>query len=423
MTIITAPLHTQQYAPVITSDVKARTESSSVAEPMDSASIALLVNSLTAELVRNNAGTGKQNADLPVDLRPPALTIGEAAATLSSIIGKLPVLLAALLGSQDALQHEAGAEQRATEGAAVTSQMRTADVLARPEVREPATGVDADATDRSANVGGWLVSSEASFLLTLLRQLLLKFEMMERENGSNMIIMQLAAVIEAGNRSVERAKENLTGAISAAVVTGAVGGAAIHQSFQSTRIQTNSNVGNLNSANKSDLAVNNARHGTKANPVASAELRGARNLDGRPVPKTDAVQDAADLQADATAGNSAMRLNANESSARSNAAAYQAAHSERMAQSQIPASRAMFLNMLAPAVGGTVTAGVQIEAEFTEAERQLLLNLAETVKRIADGHQDQMAKTREMREAASQLVESLQSLAERTSSQIISNYA
>jgi hypothetical protein len=92
------------------------------------------------------------------------------------------------------------------------------------------------------------------------------------------------------------------------------------------------------------------------------------------------------------------------------------------ARAQIPASNAMMLNMLAPSIGGTVSAGVNIEAEMTEAERQLALQVADVFRRIADEQQDQSVKTRDMRDAAAQLFESLLNLVSSTSAHIIGKY-
>lgn len=80
----------------------------------------------------------------------------------------------------------------------------------------------------------------------------------------------------------------------------------------------------------------------------------------------------------------------------------------------------MLLNMMGPGIGNAVGSGVQIEAEMTEAERQLLLQVADVFRRIADEQQDQSARSREMRDAAAQLYESLLNLISSTSAHIIS---
>jgi hypothetical protein len=420
---ITAAWNPAQYVPATATDSKARPEAAAPAESMAPTTLSVLVNAITAEMVRADGGTGLQGRDTPVDLRPPGITLGQAAETLTSIIGKLPVVLGALLGSQDALQHEAGAEQKASEGAASALPLRAADTLARPDIREAVTGVDADVEARSANAGGWLSSSPFSHLLTLLRQLLLKFEAMERKNGAAMVIMQREATIAAGDRGVEKAKESLTGAISSTLVVGAVGAAATHQTFKSTEMVKNSNIKNMNAGNASNVAVHDDRAFLKSATTPTAELRPARGLDGSNVPAgAGSSRPDAALQADVDADIKAMRASGMDQVGAPENEALQSLHASSSAHAQIPASHAMLLNMLAPAVGGTVTAGVNIEAEMTEAERQLLLNVAETLKRVADGHQDQQMKTREMREATSQLVESLLNLAASTSGHIIGKY-
>jgi hypothetical protein len=117
-----------------------------------------------------------------------------------------------------------------------------------------------------------------------------------------------------------------------------------------------------------------------------------------------------------------MRTVAINQTAKSEAATLHADDAEVRALAQIPASNAMMLNMLAPGIGGTVGAGVNIEAEMTESERQLMLNVAETFKRVADEQQDQATKTRDMRDATAQLVDSLMNLMASTSSHQISKF-
>ncbi|WP_282296417.1 hypothetical protein [Stenotrophomonas sp. PS02289] len=406
------------FQPLLSQDAKGRERVDIKAADMDPATTQALVAGITTQMV---VDTGNPPVDVPVNLRASTIPLGEASALLSSIISKLPTMLAQLAGTSDPIKTEAGTEARLSEAAAANAQVRT---LSESRVDSTATqqptGTDADALERSANVGAWIQSSPFANLLTLLRQLLLKFEAMDRKNGSQMVIMQRDMTIVAGERGIQKAQENLAGAIGATFVTGAVGAAGLRQSVKSTKIQTNSNIHNQNAANRVSVGAADQTHSTKAAALPSAQHRAARNIDGSEVKSTarDATP-AADLQDDVSSYTREMRQVVNSSSARGDADALQALHGYRMAQSQIPASNAVMLNMMAPSVGGAITSGVQIAVETTEAERQLMLNVADTFKRVADAHQDQQMKNRDMREATTQMLESLMNLAASTSSHII----
>lgn len=410
--------NTAAFQPLLSHESKTRQNPDVKATGMDSATMAALVAGLAAQMV---VDTGKTAVDSLVNLRAPAIPLSEATALLSGIMSKLPVLLAQLAGASDPVKTEAGTEARLAEAAAATVMMRgVGDAQGDTGATQQPNGIDADAADRSANMGAWIQSSPFANLLTLLRQLLLKFEAMDRRNGSQMVIMQREMTIVAGERGVQKARENLGGAVGAAAVMGGIGAAGMKQSLNSTSIRTNSNVGNLNAANASGLSAATTKHGLKANALPSAELRPARNIDGSTVSKGSGnVHPAADLQDDISARSTSQITNRNEVTTRSHSSIQQEAHSAEMARAEVPAANALFLNAMGPSVGATVTAGVNIEVEATEAERQLVINVAETLKRVADAHQDQQMKNRDMREATTQMLESLMNLIASTSSHII----
>ncbi|MFL9584717.1 hypothetical protein [Stenotrophomonas sp. AB1(2024)] len=390
---------------------------------MDDEIVRLLTDAIAGQLlVGPKTGDGRTSAASPVVLRAPTISLDDASTRLTGIVGKLQQVLSALIGSQDPTQHEEGATVRAAEGAAAQGAART--VMDGPVIAsspEGVTGADADMRERSANAGAWIVSSPFSGLLALLRQLLLKFEKLDRDNSAQMVTMQREITIIAGEKGVEKARENLGGAIGSAVLTGAIGGAALKQTFKSTSMQTGSlknNQGVGNNASVSDAKVSG---GIKASGTPSDQLRSARNVDGSSVPaqKGGALADA-DIQPDLAADGRAINHSAKQGSHGTAPEPLNQGHGASMAHAQIPASQAMMLNMLAPGIGGTISAGVQIEAEMTEAERQLLLQVADVFRRIADEQQDQSARSREMRDAAAQLYESLLNLISSTSAHIIS---
>ena len=365
--------------------------------------------------------TGKTGTEVPVELRAPTMTVGEAAQTIGNVMAKLPVLLAGLAAAVDPVLTEPGTEVRVTEGAVSSVQSQGADI-ARGDITgaQEANGADVDIADRSSNVGAWIKSNPFANLLSLLRQLLLKFEAMDRENGSKMVILQREMTIQAGDKGVEKAREGLIGAIGSTVVMTGIGAAGVKQSLNSSKMRTDSNIGNLNKANTSAVSAASNKHDLKANALPSAELRPARNVDGSQVAKsTGQAQDSADLQSDLAARSKAQITNRNEVTTQPEATALNSTHSERMAMAEIPAARAAFLAMMSPSLGATITAGVNIEAEMTAAEVLLLQNVAETFKRVADSHQDQQMKNRDAREATGQMLEALLNLAASTSSHII----
>lgn len=402
-------------------DHKPRTEALAAPADIDADTFAVLVDAITAQMLGGGDENGKTGAEAPVGLRPPTMSVSAAAQTLTSLVGKLPTLLGALVGSRDPIKSEEGAATRVTEGVAAASQTDTSAESTRTSAEnEPATGVDADLAQRSANAGAWIKSSPFAVLLALLREVLLRMEAYERESSADAVTMQREMTINAGDRGVQKAVELFSTALAATLVTGAIGIASMKKSHDSVKIQTKSNVGNLNSGTQQSVAVAGQHKAAQAYRQPTAELRPARNIDGNAVAqRADGGLDAADLQDDATALTRAVTTEIKTTSPSVNSEAYQLSHAKRMAESQIPANQAMFLTTIGGSVGGLANASGQIAAEMTEAERQLLLNVADTLKRIADGHQDQQMKTHEMRKATTDLVESLLALAASTSSDII----
>lgn len=391
--------------------------------PMSDATLTALAEAIANKMViESGEGDGRTGAPPAANLRASTQSLEEASETLAGIVNKLPMMLAALLGSQDPIQSEEGAEVRAVEGAAATLVARTSlDGAAAASTAAPVTGADPDIADRSANAGAWIKSSPFSNLLALLRQLLLKFETLDRENSARMVIMQRDITILAGDKGVEKARESFGGAIGAAVMTGAIGGAGLRQSFKSTSVKTASTSDNAVSGNKFNAAAKTSSGGFKGNSTPAAEMRPARGLDNKPtqVGKGDERPSAA-LEADAHVELTGFRKIATDDSLSHGVKDIHSDHSESLARAEIPGANAMMLNMMAPGIGATVSAGVQIDAEMTEAERQLALQVADVFRRIADEQQDRAAKTRDMRDAATQLFESMLNLMSSTAAHIIS---
>lgn len=391
--------------------------------PMNADTVAALAEEVARKMLNEcGEGDGRTGAAPVVQLRGASLTLEQAGEALAGIVNKLPQMLTALLGSQDPIQAEEGAELRAAEGAAAPVVARTnLDGAAAASAAAPVTGADPDIADRSANAGAWIVSSSFSNLLALLRQLLLQFERIDRENSARMVEMQRSITIVAGEMGVEKAKENLGGAIGAAVVTGVIGGYGLRQSFKSTSMKTTSTADNAMSGNQFNNAVKTSKGAYNGGSTPSSEMRPARGIDSKPthIGKGDERPSSA-LQADADVQLKAMKKVGTGNVVEPGVKDIHSDHSESLARAEIPGANAMVLNMIAPGIGATVSAGVQIEAEMTESQRQLALQGADVFRRIADEQQDQAAKTRDMRDAAAQLFESLLNLMSSTSAHIIS---
>jgi len=417
--------HVTNFMPRNVAHTQATSSTAGVPQEMNLDTLATLVEALTSGTTEEQRTRGKSGGATAVQLRQPAMDDAAAKLVLAGVIITLPNLLAALATASDPIQTEAGTEARVSEGVAVQLQPRAAaEGPAATVTQVPATGVDTDIADRSAHAGALIKSSPFSGLLALLRQLLLKFEKLDRDNSAQMVTIQREITIIAGEKGVEKARENLGGAIGSAVLTGAIGGAALKQTFKSTSMQTGSMKDNLNVANKTKVSSETAPGGIRSSGTPSDDLRAARNFDGA-APKAPTTPKGnerarADLQADIEADRPSIDVSIKHTGQKASEDSLQAGHAEYMAKAQIPASHAMMLNMLAPGIGGTISAGVQIEAEMTEAERQLLLQVADVFRRIADEQQDQSARSREMRDAAAQLYESLLNLISSTSAHIIS---
>lgn len=403
-------------------DIAAARASTSQPLPLDEDIVRLLSDAVAGRLlVGSEAGEGRSSPAVPVELRQANMTVHEASVRLTGIMGKLPAILSALIGSQDPAKAEEGAIIRAAEGVTAQGAVRTLiDGTTASSPVDGTTGVDADAADRSANAGGWIVSSPFSSLLALLRQLLLKLEKHDRDNSAQMVTMQRNITIVAGDKGVEKAKEGFGGAVGAAALTGVIGGAAMQRTVKATDIQASSLKKNQNVGTNANVADARSSGGIKAAGTPADQLREARNLDGTPVQaQRSGGQPKADIQADAHADTRAINHSARNGADGHSPEPLHQGNANSMAQSQIPANQSAVLTMLGPGLGNTISAGVQIEAEMTEAERQLALQVADVFRRIADEQQDQSVRSREMRDAAAQLYESLLNLMSATSAHII----
>lgn len=403
----------------------AATSATSAPVPMDAATLSSLTDAVAQRLLTPATDNGRTGASAtPVELRAATITLEDAQERLTSIISKLPALLSALIGGNDPIKTEEGSDTRAAEGAAAHIQPRAVyDSPATVASSAATTGVDADIGDRSANAGAWIKDSPFGNLLALLRQLLLKFEKLDRDNSTQMVTLQRQMTIVAGDLGVEKARESFGGAVAATILTGAVGGFALKKSFESTSMQTGSMDSNLRKANKTDIQVHDARGQVKAHGTPSENMRPARNVSGEPAAaRADGGRASADLQADADADVRSMNPSASGQKGKSTENDRQRKHSEEMANAQNVAAKAVLGNMVAPSIGGIASATMNIEAEMTESERQLMLNVAETFKRVADEQQDQATKTRDMRDATAQLVDNLMNLMASTSSHQISKF-
>ncbi|HDS1581783.1 TPA: hypothetical protein QEL15_003899 [Stenotrophomonas maltophilia] len=311
-----------------------------------------LTELVTTQLLANRGTPARQRGAQP-ELRDPALTLPAAQARVAT--------LKDVLGS--ALQPS-------------------------PEV-PPSRGSDAARGSRNAPSqapkGGWMANSSFSQLLALLRELLLRFEKMERDQSSRVVEMARDMTITAGEKGVRKANESFGGAVGGMVVMGAVTGTGAAMTIKGSNMQTRSM----------------SKPATAGTQEAIAGTKGKVAVDNKaPMAQRN----------DATNSNNGIAENT------------AAKHAQSMAESQVPIAQGYALNQLGSASNGLVTSGVNIQAETTEAERQMALQVVDVQRRVADEEQDQANKTRDQRDATAQLVDTLLNMQASTSGHIIGRY-
>lgn len=311
-----------------------------------------LTELVTTQLLANRGTPARQGGAQP-ELRDPALTLPAAQARVATL---KEVLSSALQPSPEA---------------------------------PPSRGSDAPTGSRNAPSqapkGGWMANSSFSQLLALLRELLLRFEKMERDQSSRVVEMARDMTITAGEKGVRKANESFGGAVGGMVVMGAVGAAGMQQSIKGSTTQTSSMRKTAMPGDREKLAS-----------TLTSDTSGA-------VVRADSP-----MQKITSPGSNAESLNP--------------VHQQAMAEAQVPIARAYLLNQVASASNGLVTSGVNIQAETTEAERQMALQVMDVQRRVADEEQDQANKTRDQRDATAQLVDTLLNMQASTSGHIIGRY-
>ncbi|WP_294995627.1 hypothetical protein [uncultured Stenotrophomonas sp.] len=312
-----------------------------------------LTELVTSQLLANRGTPARQGGAQP-ELRDPALTLPAAQARVATLKG---VLTSALQPSPEA---------------------------------PPPRGSDAAAGSRNAPPpempkGGWMANSSFSQLLALLRELLLRFEKMERDQGSRMVMIARDMTIKAGDKGVQKANESFGGAVGGLMVMGAVTGTGAAMSMKGSHMQTKSMTKPANAGTQEAIA------GTKTKVAIDSNAPMAHRNDA---------------------------TNSNNGIAENSAAK----HAQTMAEAQVPIAQGYALNQLGNASNGLVTSGVNIQAETTEAERQMALQVVDVQRRVADEEQDQANKTRDQRDATAQLVDTLLNMQASTSGHIIGRY-
>lgn len=395
-----------------------------VSGPMDAATLANLTEAVAERLLNPGRDSGRTGSSaMPVDLRAP-IPLEEAKELVANVSGKLEALLSALIGGNDPIQTDDGAEVLASEGA--VAQVQPAALLRKPAVEyasQPVTVGDSTTGARPSSSGPMLTSSRAFMLLVMLRELLQDFERLAREEGTQMVFLQQKMTEVSGKLMVEAARERFGGAMAATIFTAAIGGFAMKRMNDSANVQTGSMATNQLKANKTSIQVSDARGQVKAHATPAEDIRRARNIDGSPVsPRADGGRARADLQADTDVDVRSMKPSASGQTNGATENDRQRVHSENMANAQKIAAQGVLGNMVAAPVGNIGAATMEIESKFTDSEQQLMALAAETFKRVADEHQDHAVRNREMRDATTQLVESLMSLQASTSGDIIRHF-
>ncbi|WP_367346635.1 hypothetical protein [Stenotrophomonas bentonitica] len=398
-----------------------------IAAPMDAATARLLSDAVAkgeTDGDRRNPGEPMPQGEPILELPAPKRTLQEAGQQLASVANRLPVVLAALLGSHDPITAEEGAALRAVEAAAAMVAVRAVSDTQEPAKASTDTvGQAPEAGKRNANAGAWLASSKFAILLELLRQVLLQLAASERENSADSLIMKRDQTERAGDLGIKEAETRLAGAAGAAVVTGAVGGAAMHQAFKSTSMQTSTTTHNNLAANKTDISVESGRAGLKGNTTPSQELRPARDIDGSPsTALAGSDRRTADLQADVDVNARPMNANTKDTADKGMVPDNRSSNAEVMARAQNPAARAAALNMLAQSLGNIVPSGTEIEAAGESKQRQMATNASENYGSVSEHQQQQVASNRDLLASVSQLLDEVLQLQANTSGHQISRF-
>ncbi len=372
-------------------------------------------------------------------LAAPAVSADAARETLAGLQPRLGEALQRALGSHDPISTEANATRQASEGAA--SQQGSARLSAADAARDDA----AIGPGEGASSGGnrWLVDSPMTTLLVMLRELLIKLEALDRKEGMRNIERSRHMTEMAGQKGIQKAEQNLGGAIGGALVTGAVGAAGLKQSMKSTGMQVRSAKNNLQAGNKVNAATQRSEGMVKTTISERSAVNASSQSTTHVSSSTRSPQvanDGAQVAAGGAAGSEA-RLEVSQTQHESlssetsrtmqmtevaqsqpqagEAAAAMAAHTELMARAQVPASQAMLLNMMAQSAGNTIVAGVGISAEMTEAQRLMAQHASDTFQKIADNEKEQGARVRESRQAAADVAQTLIRMAADTSHGIV----
>lgn len=318
---------------------------------------------------------------------------------LGARAGGDPELRAPTLSLHEAQLAVAGVHERARVALQAVLEKSSAQMVDQRMARQP---VDAP---RQAPEDGWIVRTAFSELLALLRQLLLRFEKMDRDHSVNMVNLSREMTITAGERGVKKAQETLGGAIGGGIVMGSVGAAAVQQSMKSTKVKVDSTKVNKVGAQKTGAA---GQVGSEIDaPTGTAGVSGGAG---------------ASVAAEPTPPSPAMGNNTTENKTKSHVTRKFNEDDIQHTRAQIRQTTATTLNLMAPSTNAIVTSGVGIQAEATEAERQMALHVVDVYKRTADEEQDQANKTRDQRDATAQLVDSLLNIMMSTSGHIIQRF-
>lgn len=395
-------------APIIQyARAEAKPEGVSAPKANDKASAAELANLIATVLHGAEQAQAQQPASHhggPV-LRAPSRTESQAREALGGLEPRLREMLAKVIGTLEQTSTDPGAVARVSEGVAsllASAGPRSAERQAAAD--EPAAG---NAEGVGARLNRWLVDNPMSQWLALFREVAIRLQAMEQNVGMQNLAMTHSMAVVAGQKGIEKANENLVGTALGAAVTGGIGAAGLGKSLQASNMQQRSVTNNLRPGNQVNVATARSSGMMNAHATPSAQLRPERSMGGTT------------LQADSAARTDPMRNVALSQPQQAEVADAHAAFTELNAKAQKPAAQAMMLNMLAQASGNTVAAGVGIAAEATEAEKLLAQNASETFQKIADSSKEQAGRTREVRQAAADVAQTLVRMQADTSSAIV----
>jgi hypothetical protein len=246
-----------------------------------------------------------------------------------------------------------------------------------------------------------LTRSDDDFaLLVALMQLIMALGRLNRETSLQANKMQMDMTVAAGAKGIEASRERFIGTGAALGFGLGLGLRATKFSRSGNKITTNSYARNVGGANARDAQVAGGRRAATAATTPDHKL----NAESTVITKSGKqVRVPSDKASETEAQAAVIKGNPNKD----NVDKLNAAHGEATAEAQQFFARATLINMLATSVQGMATSGADVAAAADEAQKLMMMAVADTASKLADSQRDESAKNRQQSDATMQLLQSL----------------